>query len=83
MHRKIFQSNEPLPVFVFIHGGAFVLGSPESYGYDKPVDDFVRHGVIFVTIAYRLGPFGNHFIGKSVRTKLELKLGLTLAILSC
>ncbi|PAV64148.1 hypothetical protein WR25_05636 [Diploscapter pachys] len=52
------RSSELLPVFVFIHGGAFVIGTPEIYGYDKPVDNFVRHEIVYVTLAYRLGPFG-------------------------
>jgi para-nitrobenzyl esterase len=46
----------PLPVMVWIHGGAFVGGA----GTD-PIfagDALVRHGVILVTLNYRLGIFG-------------------------
>ncbi len=48
-------ANAPaLPVMVWIHGGALVVG--ESDGYD-PVQ-LVQDGVIVVTINYRLGYFG-------------------------
>ncbi|HEY2577748.1 MAG TPA: carboxylesterase family protein [Streptosporangiaceae bacterium] len=43
-----------LPVMVWIHGGALVVG--ESNDYDPTA--LVRHGVIVVTINYRLGVFG-------------------------
>jgi len=44
------------PVMVFIHGGGFVLGSK-----DAPVQDgssFVRDGIVFIAINYRLGVEG-------------------------
>jgi para-nitrobenzyl esterase len=47
-----------LPVMVWIHGGAFVMGSsssPENSG-----NQFAKQGVILVTINYRLGRLG-HF----------------------
>ncbi len=43
-----------LPVMVWIHGGGFVFGS----GRDWDGSALVRHGVIVVTINYRLGYFG-------------------------
>jgi para-nitrobenzyl esterase len=43
-----------LPVMVWIHGGAFITG--ESDDYDPAA--LVRHGVIVVTINYRLGALG-------------------------
>jgi para-nitrobenzyl esterase len=43
-----------LPVMVRIHGGAFITG--ESDDYDPAA--LVRHGVIVVTINYRLGALG-------------------------
>jgi para-nitrobenzyl esterase len=43
-----------LPVMVWIHGGAFVTGS----GRDFDGSALVRHGVVVVTINYRLGYFG-------------------------
>jgi para-nitrobenzyl esterase len=50
------KPGEPLPVMVWIHGGGFTSGSaamPLYWG-----DRLARRGVIVVTIAYRLGPFG-------------------------
>ncbi|XP_045526745.1 juvenile hormone esterase-like [Pieris brassicae] len=45
-----------LPVLVFIHGGfhEFGEGGPETYGPNY----LVRHGIIVVSINYRLGPYG-------------------------
>lgn len=45
-----------LPVMVFVHGGGFVVGSK-----DAPVQDgatFVRDGIVYVAINYRLGAKG-------------------------
>jgi para-nitrobenzyl esterase len=43
-----------LPVIVWIHGGAFIAGESDDY---NPAG-LVRHGVIVVTINYRLGALG-------------------------
>ncbi len=48
-------ANEARPVMVWIHGGAFILGSG-SQGYDG--EQFARSGVVLVTINYRLGLAG-------------------------
>jgi para-nitrobenzyl esterase len=45
-----------LPVMVWIHGGAFVHGTGAALGYDG--ENLARHGVVVVTINYRLGVFG-------------------------
>jgi para-nitrobenzyl esterase len=45
-----------LPVFVWIHGGAFVNGSAAIPVYDGTA--FARDGVVCVTINYRLGADG-------------------------
>ena len=45
-----------LPVMVFIHGGAFILGSGVFQDYNPSF--FMDFQVILVTINYRLGPFG-------------------------
>jgi para-nitrobenzyl esterase len=42
-----------LPVMVFIHGGAFLLGSKDAPVYDGAA--FARSGVVLITINYRLG----------------------------
>src|SRR5262249_60278103 len=45
------------PVMVWIHGGAWVIGSGSERTYDG--SHLVRRGdVVVVTINYRLGPFG-------------------------
>ncbi len=43
-----------LPVMVWIHGGAFIAGESNDY---NPAG-LVRHGVIVITINYRLGALG-------------------------
>lgn len=47
---------EKLPVMVFIHGGGFTKGSGSQSTYAS--DALARHGVLLVTINYRLGHFG-------------------------
>ncbi len=44
---------ERLPVFVMIHGGGFTTGS-----YSGTQESFVREGIIYVSIEYRLGALG-------------------------
>ena len=46
---------KPLPVMVWIHGGALVVGESDSY---DPVRLVTKGDVIVVTINYRLGYFG-------------------------
>ena len=49
--------DEPLPVMVWVHGGAFMFGSANQPEYDGV--RFASHGdVIIVTINYRVGPLG-------------------------
>lgn len=45
--------NDKLPVFVMIHGGAFLTGS-----YVGTQDSFVREGIVYVSVEYRLGALG-------------------------
>ena len=51
----------PLPVIVYIHGGAFCTGSsdPRIYGPEL----FIDKSVVIVTINYRLGPLGYLSLG--------------------
>lgn len=44
------------PVIVYIHGGAFLNGAGWDKVFDEPV--WPRHGVVAVTLNYRLGPLG-------------------------
>lgn len=46
----------PLPVLVWIYGGGFTEGSGEVPLYRGA--DLARHGIVVVTINYRLGVFG-------------------------
>lgn len=47
------DSLERLPVFVNIHGGGFFTGT-----YSGTQDSFVNNGIVYCSIAYRLGSFG-------------------------
>lgn len=44
------------PVMVWLHGGAFVIGAGSQSMYDGSA--LARHGVVVVTLNYRLGPLG-------------------------
>lgn len=51
------ESNESLPVMVWIHGGTFITGAGSQPQFDGT--SFAERGnVILVSINYRLGPFG-------------------------
>jgi para-nitrobenzyl esterase len=45
-----------LPVMVWLHGGAFIFGSGGDKYYDG--GKLAEHGVVIVTLNYRLGAFG-------------------------
>lgn len=47
------SAGEKLPVFVNIHGGAFLTGS-----YSGTQESFVKEGIVYVSIEYRMGAFG-------------------------
>ena len=48
--------SEKLPVIVWIYGGGFTGGMTSTPLYDGA--HFARRGVVFVSIAYRVGPMG-------------------------
>ena len=50
------MTNDKLPVIYWIHGGGYVGGSTSTPMYDGT--GFAQKGVVFVAVAYRLGPFG-------------------------
>jgi para-nitrobenzyl esterase len=52
--RPAANSTKPLPVMVWIYGGALVLGRTSFY----PFDAMAKQGVIVVSMNYRLGRFG-------------------------
>lgn len=58
------DTTEKKPVMVFIHGGAFVVGSGAVPGYDG--SNFARDGVVLVTINYRIGIEGFLWFGDGI-----------------
>uniref|UniRef100_A0A914PUA6 Carboxylic ester hydrolase n=1 Tax=Panagrolaimus davidi TaxID=227884 RepID=A0A914PUA6_9BILA len=52
-------------VMVWIHGGAFVVGSAVDYNHTETAERMVSHEIIFISINYRLGPFGFFTTGTS------------------
>lgn len=50
------NGKDKLPVLVWIHGGGFVAGAPAEQLYHG--EWLAKKGVVFVSIAYRLGVFG-------------------------
>jgi para-nitrobenzyl esterase len=58
------QADEPRPVMVWIHGGGNYAGAAADYDGSALA---ARHGLVVVTINYRLGPFG-WFHDPAVRT---------------
>ncbi len=50
------KEGDRLPVLVYIHGGGFTGGCGHEKHFDGPV--WPAHGVIGVTLNYRLGPLG-------------------------
>jgi para-nitrobenzyl esterase len=50
------KTSDRLPVVVFIYGGGGTIGSAGSAMYDG--ENMAKKGVVFVTIAYRLGILG-------------------------
>lgn len=55
---KFFQKpgKGKLPVYFWIHGGAFINGSCDIQMCNP--NYFLDYGIILVTFHYRLGPFG-------------------------
>ena len=50
------KAGDDLPVVVYIHGGSLTTG--QSYYQDYNGETFAKNGVVYITIAYRLGIFG-------------------------
>src|SRR5499427_5008991 len=48
--------SEKLPVMVWIYGGGFALGETSTPLYDGA--NIAKKGVVLVSVAYRVGPFG-------------------------
>ncbi|XP_063636035.1 juvenile hormone esterase-like [Cydia splendana] len=61
LHVNIYVPNSasihnPLPVKIHIFGGTYIFGFASRYVYGPRF--LVRHDVIFITLNYRLGPYG-------------------------
>ena len=59
VHRSAQRSTVPVPVLVFVHGGGFVSGAKHTPGlpfFDNVGAWAVRHGMVGVTVDYRLAP---------------------------
>ncbi len=65
--------DQPLPVMVWIHGGAFIMGSASVPGYRG--DDLARKGVIVVGLNYRLGRFGTFVVPELLDEQVGQPLG--------
>ena len=52
----VWPARQPLPVMLWLHGGGNEGGSASSAFYNDGT--LVRHGVLLVTVNYRLGIFG-------------------------
>ncbi len=60
-----------LPVLVWLHGGAFIAGSPRLYDGSA----WMRDGIVLVTVGYRLGVEGFvHFAGGDTNVALRDQL---------
>ncbi|KAH8335472.1 hypothetical protein KR074_002897, partial [Drosophila pseudoananassae] len=53
---KTLSSEKPLPIMVYLHGGAFKRG--DSLRQSIGPDYFMREDVIYIAVGYRLGVFG-------------------------
>ncbi|XP_049855656.1 esterase FE4-like [Schistocerca gregaria] len=52
----------PRPVLVMIHGGCFMTG----YAEERPLDFYIDHGIVVITLQYRLGALGFMSTGDSL-----------------
>ncbi len=50
------SDNKNAPVYVYFHGGGFIVGSGDEARYDG--EAFAKQGIVFVSVNYRLGVFG-------------------------
>lgn len=57
------RNGSECPVLYYIHGGAFEFDAPSMFPVELMVENFATHGLIFVTVAYRLGVLGFWSLG--------------------
>ena len=58
-YNSLSSSSSGLPIYVFIHGGSFILGSSSNYDGSRIA---IMSNIIVITINYRLGPFGFFYV---------------------
>ncbi len=56
--QQINATNDPLPVMVWIHGGAFYMGSGNGVTDMFGPRYILDREVVLITLNYRLGPLG-------------------------
>lgn len=61
------EKSTPLPVIVWIHGGAFQWDMEYYNGQFAKPDYLMDRDVIVVTLSYRLGPLGAFIISNVIR----------------
>ena len=54
--RALKEADPMLPIMIWIHGGAFLVGSGSDFFYGPR--RAMNQNIVLVTINYRLGPFG-------------------------
>ncbi|KAF1749533.1 hypothetical protein GCK72_026001 [Caenorhabditis remanei] len=68
LYMNIFTSEDCLtkkcPVIVYIHGGSFNLDSATMFPDKFIFERYVENGIVFVIPAYRLGVFGQFYLGE-------------------
>ena len=57
---KSIKPETPLPVMMWIHGGAYTFGSGDDLFYGP--DYLLRKDILLVTINYRVGVLGMNFL---------------------
>jgi len=63
------EGRDQLPVVVWIHGGAFIMGSGSTPLYHG--EPFARQGIVVVTLNYRLGLPGFLYLGDLAPDRAE------------
>ena len=53
-----FNTSSNLPVFAWIYGGAYQMGSKHEFGLYDATHLVSKYGYVFVAMNYRLGPLG-------------------------
>lgn len=59
MYLVKFRSAKPLPIMVYIHGGAFRRG--DNLRQSMGPDYLMTEDVIYIAIGFRLGAFGDNY----------------------